>query len=299
MIGLLLCALLVATGSSVASVSSVVKTEGLQLRDDQQAEMVRRINAIAAEIRGEDEAIRRIETGPCLCGAVSHTACQTPNVCEPKEEADKEQHRARIRDLRGMLPKVRALVTGIQKPEVLLQTAKSLADAGTFAPTGKQTYCDRFLDAFARGAYAYTEFQDRPYANGILDLLRQTPGEWKALYDVTAEQGKSGRAEERRPIDKATLQTRLDDARKAADEGYLVVIGLVTGPKDRAGGHVCVVLPGEASTEAGSWARAGLPDRLPLIAQAGRDVFAGKHLNYGFTPADLLSGELVIYVRRP
>ena len=98
---------------------------------------------------------------------------------------------------------------------------------------------------------------------------------------------------------RAALQQHLEEAQRAANDGYLVVIGLVTGPKGRAGGHVAVVLPGVLSSVETCWANAGLLDRLPLIAQAGRDIFAGKSLNYGITPKDTMTSERVVYVRRP
>lgn len=151
--------------------------------------------------------------------------------------------------------------------ETLSKNAKSLVDSGRYAPDANGTKCNQFLQDFARDTFGYGGF-DGLQANDMV-MKMKSDAEWKATEGDT-------------------LQERLHAAQQYANEGYLVVIGYQNASGD---GHVAVVVPGTEEMS-GKWNM-----ELPQTAQAGKSVYSGRHMGYGFGPE--LKDKVVIYVRRP
>lgn len=164
-------------------------------------------------------------------------------------------------------------------PISLTNTAQQLVDSGNFAPAGGQSKCNLFVAAFANGVFNYADLAGKT-ANGIVEYMRSGNG-WTLRYDVSSP---------------PSLDDAFSQAQDLANQANLVVIGLKTGDAALSGGHVAVVIPGVV-TPSGSWQTAGLASKLPIVAQAGVQVFTGKHLGYGISPASYSSGQFVIYSR--
>jgi hypothetical protein len=166
-------------------------------------------------------------------------------------------------------------------PSQLNTVGQALVDSGNYNPDPSgQTKCNLYLSDFAHQVYLYDGLSGK-VANDIVDFLRTGVDDWKPIYDVTVASNPSmGQA----------FNTAQDDG----NSGFFVVIGLkVSG----GSGHVAAVVTGTLQSSA-SWAGAGLPANVPVIAQAGKDVFCGKGLNYGLTPQDVNNGDFVVYVRQ-
>jgi hypothetical protein len=80
-----------------------------QLTTQQDAGLKAREKALIALVISSVEAIRRIENGPCLCGAATHQECKTKEVCEPQERAMVQAHRAHAEQARAELEGIRAV----------------------------------------------------------------------------------------------------------------------------------------------------------------------------------------------
>lgn len=141
----------------------------------------------------------------------------------------------------------------VNPPGLLNTIAQSLVDSGNYDPNPDgTTKCNLFLSDFAIQAYQYQGFGGK-LANEIVDYLRTAVDDWKMVFELASSV----------PLDKA-----LDDAQQIANQGFFVVIGLkvVNGR-----GHVAVVVNG-ISQNSSTWANAGLPGKVPIIAQAGGDA---------------------------
>lgn len=169
----------------------------------------------------------------------------------------------------------------VDPPSVLNTVGKQLVDTGDYEPENGVTKCNLFLDAFVSQAFAYTAFHNQS-ANACVDLMRRGKDGWTRLFDdKTDAVGKLGDA--------------FASAQNSANAGFLVLVGLRV---DGGSGHLAVVVTGTLS-QSTSWAQAGLPAMLPVVAQAGKDVFCGKHLGFGISPESYNAGDLVLFERRP
>jgi hypothetical protein len=169
----------------------------------------------------------------------------------------------------------------VQPPTKLNDTAEQLVKTGAYAPAADGTKCIIFLQDFAHACFSYTGF-DGKVANQIVVFLRTGADDWERLYDVKQND---------------MLADALSTAQDHANQGRFVVIGLKNS--DDEPGHVAVVITGQLQAS-GKWKKAGLPEMVPMIAQAGTSVFPppSQHLGFGISPDSVAAGELVVYVRQ-
>jgi predicted methyltransferase len=167
----------------------------------------------------------------------------------------------------------------------LTQTATTLAAKPEFQPVGNETKCNFFLQAFATGVFDFDGFANLS-ANQIEDLLAGGTGGWTVLFSKAA--GPAG-------VDNQVLQTAFGAAQDAANDGYLTAIAM----KEAGGahGHCAAVVPGTL-TASGKWQQASLASNMPIVAQAGKDVFAAKALSFGVRPEDFKANAFVIAVNK-
>ncbi|MHC4789516.1 MAG: hypothetical protein ACYS8K_09990, partial [Planctomycetota bacterium] len=89
----------------------------ISIGPEMQDRMVRnkraRAEALLAEAERKVQAAEKIKNGPCRCGAASHEACKTKDVCEPEEDRQMAALRAEavlaIREREALMLVVTAL----------------------------------------------------------------------------------------------------------------------------------------------------------------------------------------------
>lgn len=164
-------------------------------------------------------------------------------------------------------------------PNTLIPIAQRLCDSGQYDAHGGITFCNHFVSDFAEAAFNYLGLRDKT-ANELVDFLRGQTDGWRLLYGIPLV---------------ADLQAAFRAAKESAEVGKFVLIGVRIGA-GAMGGHIATVVPGDLEFSQ-KWRDAGLPSELPIIAQAGEDIFANKKLSWGFSPARFNSGMFVVAVR--
>ena len=179
-------------------------------------------------------------------------------------------------------------------PSKISATAQSMVASKMYEADENGTKCNHFVADYAKKIYDFDGFEKQnpdgttePLpANAIIKKI-QEGNDWQRLYDETKWQNGN----------KPFLQAAFNKAAHYAGDGDLVVVGFKTGGPDVPNAHVAIVQQG--ATEKGSitWSNAGIGDlEFPRIAQAGKEVFAGKKLSFGITAGDLKKYGMVIYV---